>query len=125
MFVVWRKNGGEIITLPPAEAKRYIDLVTPVTTSLLFANPKVKEDYESLLVAAVKYSTIKRVRRYSAPYCKPSAARASQFSSRVSDRNSVRASALVCVTCGTMSGSPSPLLGWQLNSSRISFGSKT
>src|SRR5712691_1031651 len=52
---VWRKNGGEIITLPPAEAKRYIDLVTPVTASLLSANPKVKEDYDALLAAAVKY----------------------------------------------------------------------
>jgi C4-dicarboxylate-binding protein DctP len=52
---VWRKNGGEIITLPPAEAKRYIDLVTPVTASLLSANPRIKEDYEALLAAAVKY----------------------------------------------------------------------
>ena len=52
---VWRKNGGEIITLTPAEAKRYIDLVAPVTTQLLSANPKVNEDYEALLAAAVKY----------------------------------------------------------------------
>ena len=37
---VWRKNGGEIITLPPAEAKRYIDLVIPVATTLLSANPE-------------------------------------------------------------------------------------
>src|SRR6185503_14612737 len=41
---IWKKNGGEIITLPPPEAKRYIDLVTPVATTLLSANPKVKED---------------------------------------------------------------------------------
>src|SRR5262249_20053268 len=27
---VWRKNGGELITLPPAEAKRYLDVVAPV-----------------------------------------------------------------------------------------------
>ena len=52
---VWRKNGGELITLPPAEAKRYIDLVTPVATSLLSANPKIKEDYDALLAAAAKY----------------------------------------------------------------------
>ena len=45
---IWKKNGGEIITLPPAEAKRYIDLVTPVATPILSANPKVKEDYEAL-----------------------------------------------------------------------------
>jgi TRAP-type C4-dicarboxylate transport system substrate-binding protein len=52
---VWRKNGGEMVTLPPAEAKRYIDLVTPVATALLSANPRIKEDYEALLAAAVKY----------------------------------------------------------------------
>ena len=52
---VWRKNGGEIVTLPPAEAKRYIDLVTPVATSLLSANARVKEDYEALLAAAKNY----------------------------------------------------------------------
>jgi TRAP-type transport system periplasmic protein len=51
----WKKNGGEIITLPPPEAKRYIDLVTPVATSLLSANPKVKEDYQALLAAAATY----------------------------------------------------------------------
>ena len=52
---VWKKNGGEMVTLPPAEAKRYVDLVTPVATSILSANPKVKEDYEALLFAAAKY----------------------------------------------------------------------
>ena len=52
---IWRKNGGEIITLPPAEAARYVELVTPVTVQLLSANPKVKADYEALLAAAKKY----------------------------------------------------------------------
>lgn len=52
---VWKKNGGEIITMPPDEAKRYIDLVSPVTVSLLSTNPKVKDDYEALLAAAKKY----------------------------------------------------------------------
>ena len=52
---VWRKNGGDIIALPPAEAKRYLDLVSPIATSILSANPKVKEDYEALLAAAAKY----------------------------------------------------------------------
>jgi TRAP-type transport system periplasmic protein len=51
----WRKNGGEIITLPPDEAKRYLDVVTPVASSILSANPKVKEDYEALQAAAKKY----------------------------------------------------------------------
>ena len=52
---VWKKNGGEMVTLPPVEAKRYVDLVSPVATSILSANPKVKEDYEALLAAAAKY----------------------------------------------------------------------
>ena len=52
---VWKKNGGEMVKLPPAEAKRYVDLVSPVATSILSANPKVKEDYEALLAAAAKY----------------------------------------------------------------------
>jgi TRAP-type C4-dicarboxylate transport system substrate-binding protein len=51
----WKKNGGEMVTLPPAEAKAYIDLVTPVATSILSASPKVKEDYQALLAAAAKY----------------------------------------------------------------------
>ena len=51
----WRKNGGEMVTLPAAEAKRYLDLVTPVASAILSANPKVKEDYEALLAAAQKH----------------------------------------------------------------------
>jgi C4-dicarboxylate-binding protein DctP len=52
---VWRKNGGEMVTFSPAEAKRYLDVVSPVATSILSANPKVKEDYEALLAAAQKH----------------------------------------------------------------------
>jgi TRAP-type C4-dicarboxylate transport system substrate-binding protein len=52
---IWKKNGGEMVTLPPAEAKRYIELVTPVANSILSANPKIKEDYDALLAAAAKY----------------------------------------------------------------------
>jgi TRAP-type C4-dicarboxylate transport system substrate-binding protein len=52
---VWIKNGGEVITMPPEESKRYIDVVSPVAASILSANPKVKEDYEALLAAAKKY----------------------------------------------------------------------
>ncbi len=47
-------------------------------------------------------------RRYSRS---PAVTSTSQLSSRVSVRSSCRASALVCVTCGTMLGSPSPLPG--------------
>lgn len=52
---VWRKNGGELITLSPAEAKRYLDLVQPVATQVLSANPTIKADYEAMLAAAAKY----------------------------------------------------------------------
>ena len=52
---IWRKNGGEVITMSPAEAKRYVDMVAPVAASILSANPKVKDDYEALLAAAKKY----------------------------------------------------------------------
>jgi C4-dicarboxylate-binding protein DctP len=52
---IWKKNGGEIITLPPAEAKRYLDVVTPVANSILSANPKIKEDYDALRAAAAVY----------------------------------------------------------------------
>ena len=51
----WRKNGGELMTLPPAEAKRYLDVVAPAAAQILSANPKIKEDYEALLAAAKKH----------------------------------------------------------------------
>jgi TRAP-type C4-dicarboxylate transport system substrate-binding protein len=52
---IWKKNGGEIITMSGDESKRYIDAVSPVATSILSANPKVKEDYEALLATAKRY----------------------------------------------------------------------
>jgi C4-dicarboxylate-binding protein DctP len=52
---IWRQHGGEIITLPDADAKKYVEMVTPVTAQLLSGNPKVKDDYEALLAAAKKY----------------------------------------------------------------------
>jgi TRAP-type transport system periplasmic protein len=52
---IWKKNGGEVITMSPDESKRYIDAVSPVAASILSANPKVKEDYEALLAAAKRY----------------------------------------------------------------------
>jgi C4-dicarboxylate-binding protein DctP len=52
---VWRQHGGEIITLPPADEKRYVELVAPVGASLLSGNPRIKADYEALLAAAKKY----------------------------------------------------------------------
>ncbi len=51
----WQKNGGEVITLPDGEAKRYLDIVTPVAAQVLSANPKVKDDYDAILAAAQKH----------------------------------------------------------------------
>ena len=52
---IWKRNGGELITLQQAEAQRYLDLVSPSALQVLSANPKVKEDYDALLAAAQKY----------------------------------------------------------------------
>ncbi len=51
----WKKNGGEVITMSPEESKRYVDTVSPVAAALLAANPKIKQDYDTLLATAKKY----------------------------------------------------------------------
>jgi TRAP-type C4-dicarboxylate transport system substrate-binding protein len=51
----WQKNGGEVITLPDGEAKRYLDIVTPVAAQVLSTNPKVKDDYDAILAAAQRH----------------------------------------------------------------------
>jgi TRAP-type transport system periplasmic protein len=51
----WERNGGEAITMAPAEAKRYLDEVTSVTPGIVGRNAKTKEDYEALLAAGQKY----------------------------------------------------------------------
>jgi len=51
----WKKNGGELITLSPAESKRYLDDVTSLLPPMMASNPQLKEDYEALLAAAGKY----------------------------------------------------------------------
>ena len=52
---LWKKNGGEIIVMSPAESKRYLDVVAPVSAQLLAGNPRIKADYEALLEAGKKY----------------------------------------------------------------------
>jgi TRAP-type C4-dicarboxylate transport system substrate-binding protein len=52
---IWKKNGGEVITMSPEESKKYVDMVAPVAAQLLSANPKVKEDYDAILATAKKY----------------------------------------------------------------------
>jgi TRAP-type transport system periplasmic protein len=49
---IWIKNGGEAITLPPAEASSYLKDVTSVIPSVLATDPKMQEDYDTLIAAA-------------------------------------------------------------------------
>jgi TRAP-type C4-dicarboxylate transport system substrate-binding protein len=51
----WQKAGGEIINLPPAEARRYLAQATSALPAVLAANPQLKDDYEALAAAARKY----------------------------------------------------------------------
>ena len=51
----WIKNGGEAITLPPAEAAAYLKDVTSVIPSVLATNPQMKTDYDAMIAAGKKY----------------------------------------------------------------------
>jgi TRAP-type transport system periplasmic protein len=51
----WEAAGGENISLPPEEAKRYIDDVTATLPTVMRANSQLKEDYEALLAIAKKH----------------------------------------------------------------------
>ena len=50
----WRRSAGELITLSADETKRYLDVVAPIATSILSANPKIKEDYDAFLAAGAR-----------------------------------------------------------------------
>jgi len=52
---LWKKNGGEIIIMSPEESKRYLDVVTAVSSQILSANPKIKADYEAFLEVGKKH----------------------------------------------------------------------
>jgi TRAP-type transport system periplasmic protein len=51
----WTANGGELITLPPADQKRFIDDVNQVTASVLASQPAIKVEYDALRAAAQKH----------------------------------------------------------------------
>jgi C4-dicarboxylate-binding protein DctP len=51
----WLKNGGEAITLPPAEAEAYLKDVTSVIPAVLATNTQMKADYDAMVAAAKKY----------------------------------------------------------------------
>lgn len=52
---LWKKNGGEIIVMSSDESKRYLDVVTAVSSQILSANPKIKADYEAFLEVGKKH----------------------------------------------------------------------
>jgi C4-dicarboxylate-binding protein DctP len=51
----WAKNGGEAITMAPAEAKAYLQTVTSAASEVMAGNPAMKADYGAFLAAAKKY----------------------------------------------------------------------
>lgn len=51
----WEKNGGEALMLPPAEAKRYLDLATSALPAILASDAQLKQDYEALSAAAKRH----------------------------------------------------------------------
>ncbi len=51
---IWVKNGGEAITLPPAEAAKYLKDVTSVIPGVLATNAQMKQDYETMQAVSKK-----------------------------------------------------------------------
>ena len=51
---VWKKNGGEVIEMAPAENQKYIDNVVSIMPQVYAANPSFKGDYDVLRAAAEK-----------------------------------------------------------------------
>lgn len=49
---IWKKNGGENITLPESESKAYLDQVKSVLPAVLNANPAIKSDFDVLSSSA-------------------------------------------------------------------------
>jgi len=51
---VWKKNGGELIVFPEAEAKAYLAQVESIAQAVVSANPTMKGDFELLSEIAKK-----------------------------------------------------------------------
>jgi TRAP-type transport system periplasmic protein len=51
---IWVKNGGEAITLAPAEAAAYLKDVTSVIPAVMETNAQLKTDYETMSATAKK-----------------------------------------------------------------------
>lgn len=52
---VWSSNGGQLIRMPAAEQKNYLDQALSVLPPMLQKNASLKADYEALKAAAQKY----------------------------------------------------------------------
>jgi C4-dicarboxylate-binding protein DctP len=52
---VWSSNKGELIVMPPAEARNYLEQTHSVLPPILERNAAFKADYEALKAAADKY----------------------------------------------------------------------
>jgi C4-dicarboxylate-binding protein DctP len=53
-YEVWKKNGGEIVALPEAEQRAYLDQVKSVLPNITKANATLKEDYDVLTAASAR-----------------------------------------------------------------------
>lgn len=53
-YDIWKKNGGEIITLPAAEQKAYLEQVQSVVPNITKANATLKEDYDVFNAASAR-----------------------------------------------------------------------
>jgi TRAP-type transport system periplasmic protein len=55
-FATWQQHGGEVIELPPAEQKKYLEQVRSVLPALFKVSPNLKADFDLL------HSTAERMR---------------------------------------------------------------
>ncbi len=53
-YDVWKKNGGELIALSPAEQGAYLDQVQSVLPNLMKANASLKEDHDARAAAVAR-----------------------------------------------------------------------
>ena len=52
---VWEQNGGRHLSLPAADAKRFVDESLAATLPLLTGSPQAREDFEAFSAAAKKH----------------------------------------------------------------------
>ena len=52
---IWEQNGGKHLTLPDADAKRFISESLAATMPVLTATPQQKEDYQAFDAAAKRH----------------------------------------------------------------------